>query len=74
MNDNNKTMMELVNECADKITKLGEEQDELFSKLVTDVGNTGERFVDAMFDYCYNGGDYTKKFFNKLVEETPQEE
>ena len=65
--------MKLVDECTEKIAKLSEEQDELFSELVGAVGNTDESFVDAMFDYCYNSGEYTKKFFKKLVDKTQEE-
>jgi len=69
----NKDTIKLVDECTAKITKLAEEQDELFAKLVSDVGNTDESFVDAMFDYCYNGGEYTKRFFKKLVDKAQED-
>lgn len=65
--------MKLVDKCTEKIAKLSEEQDELFSNLLTDVDNTDEQFVDAMFDYCYNSGEYTKKFFKKLVDKALEE-
>jgi len=26
-----------------------------------------------MFDYCYNGGEYTKRFFKKLVDKAQED-
>ena len=57
----------LAETCANKISVLAEKQDKLFEKLKLELGvdASDEYFVDALFDYCFNNGEYSAKLLNK---------
>ena len=60
----------LAETCANKISVLAEKQDKLFERLKLElgVGTDDEYFVDALFDYCFNNGEYSAKLLNKYLE------
>ena len=41
---------------AHKITELSEEQEKLYAELIEKIGSTDEFLLDAVFEFCYNGG------------------
>ena len=55
----------LAETCANKISVLAEKQDKLFEKLKLEADN--EYFIDALFDYCFNNGEYSAKLLNKYL-------
>jgi len=60
----------LAETCANKISVLAEKQDKLFENLKLELGldASDEYFVDILFDYCFNGGEYSSKLLNKYLE------
>jgi hypothetical protein len=59
----------LAETCANKISVLAHKQDKLFEKLKLDLGveDDNEYFIDALFDYCFNNGEYSAKLLNKYL-------
>ena len=59
----------LAETCANKISVLAGKQDKLFEKLKLDLGveADNEYFIDALFDYCFNNGEYSAKLLNKYL-------
>ena len=59
----------LAETCANKISVLAHKQDKLFEKLKLDLGveADNEYFIDALFDYCFNNGEYSAKLLNKYL-------
>ena len=60
----------LAETCANKISVLANKQDKLFENLKLELGldASDEYFVDILFDYCFNGGEYSSKLLNKYLE------
>ena len=60
----------LAETCANKISVLAGKQDKLFEKLKLElsVDASDEYFVDILFDYCFNNGEYSAKLLNKYLE------
>ena len=60
----------LAKTCANKISVLAHKQDKLFEKLKVDLNISAddEYLVDVLFDYCFNGGEYSLKLLNKYLE------
>ena len=60
----------LAETCANKISVLADKQDKLFEKLKLDLGveDDNEYFIDALFDYCFNNGEYSAKLLKKHLD------
>ena len=41
---------------AHKITELGKEQEKLYDELLLKLDSTDQYLLDAVFEFCYNGG------------------
>ena len=52
---------------AHKIAELSEEQDKLYTELIEKIGSTDEFLLDAVFEYCYNGGEYADNYLEKQL-------
>lgn len=65
----------LAETCANKISLLAEKQDKLFEKLKLDlvVDANDEYFIDALFDYCFNNGEYSAKLLKKHLDKSNNE-
>jgi len=59
----------LAQTCANKISVLAEKQDKLFENLKLELGvdASDEYFIDALFDYCFNNGEYSTKLLKKYL-------
>ena len=60
----------LAETCANKISALAEKQDKLFEKLKLELGvdASDEYFIDALFDYCFNNGEYSSKLLKRFLD------
>lgn len=60
----------LAETCANKMSVLAGKQDKLFEKLKLDLGvdANDEYFIDALFDYCFNNGEYSCKLLKKHLD------
>ena len=50
-----------------KITELSEEQNKLYTELIEKIGSTDEYLLDAVFDYCFNGGVQAENYLKKQL-------
>jgi hypothetical protein len=53
---NIKGMRASIDAYAHKIAELSKEQDKLYIELIEKIGSTDEFLLDAVFEFCYNGG------------------
>ena len=60
----------LAETCANKISVLAHKQDKLFEKLKLELGadSSDDYFIDALFDYCFNNGEYSSKLLKKHLD------
>ncbi len=65
----------LAETCANKISVLAEKQDQLFEKLKLELGldASDEYFIDALFDYCFNNGEYSSKLLKRFLDKSSNE-
>tara|TARA_B110000285_G_scaffold33508_1_gene35232 strand:- start:208 stop:435 length:228 start_codon:yes stop_codon:yes gene_type:complete len=65
----------LAETCANKISVLAEKQDKLFEKLKLELGvdASDEYFIDSLFDYCFNNGEYSSKLLKRLLDKSSNE-
>ena len=65
----------LAETCANKISVLAEKQDKLFEKLKLELGldASDEYFIDALFDYCFNNGEYSSKLLKRFLDKSSNE-
>ena len=59
---------------AHKITELSEEQEKLYAELIGKIGSTDEFLLDAVFECCYNGSEYTVAYLDKQLERLSKDE
>jgi hypothetical protein len=52
---------------AHKIAELAKEQEELYDELILKLDSTDQYLLDAVFDYCYNGGEYADNYLEKQL-------
>ena len=60
----------LAETCANKISVLAHKQDKLFEKLKLELGvdANDEYFIDTLFNYCFNNGEYSAKLLKKHLD------
>ena len=65
----------LAETCANKISALAEKQDKLFEKLKLELGvdSSDEYFINALFDYCFNNGEYSSKLLKRFLDKSSNE-
>jgi len=65
----------LAETCANKISVLANKQDKLFEKLKLElsVDASDEYFIDALFDYCFNSGEYSSKLLKRFLDKSSNE-
>lgn len=65
----------LAETCANKISALAHKQDKLFEdlKLKLGVDADDEYFIDALFDYCFNNGEYSSKLLKRFLDKSSNE-
>jgi len=65
----------LAETCANKISALAGKQDKLFEKLKLELGldASDEYFIDALFDYCFNNGEYSSKLLKRFLDKSSNE-
>lgn len=59
--------LELIDKYAKSIQELNDLQEKLYSELLLELQSTDEHYLDVVFDYCYNGGPYTKKLLQNYI-------
>ena len=52
---------------AHKITELSKEQEKLYDELLLKLNSTDLYLLDAVFEYCYNGGEYADSYLKKQL-------
>ena len=52
---------------AHKITELSKEQEELYDELLVYLNSSDQYLLDAVFEYCYNGGEYADNYLEKQL-------
>ena len=62
----------LAETCANKISLLAEKQDKLFEDLKLELGLDAddEYFIDALFEYCFNNGEYSSKLLKRFLDKS----
>ena len=64
---NIKRMRASIDAYAHKITELSKEQEELYDELLVYLNSTDQYLLDAVFEYCYNGGEYADNYLEKQL-------
>ena len=59
--------LESIDKYAKSIQELGDLQEKLYGELLLELQDTNEHYLDLVFDYCYNGGPYTKKVLQNYI-------
>jgi hypothetical protein len=64
-----KSKIEIIDNCRKSIAKLQAKQDKLFDNLKKDleIEADDEYFLDILFDYCYNEGEYVRKLLREYL-------
>ena len=52
---------------AHKIAELAKVQEELYDELLLKLDSTDQYLLDAVFEYCYNGGEYADNYLEKQL-------
>ena len=52
---------------AHKITELSKEQEKLYDELLIYINSSDQYLLDAVFEYCYNGGEYADNYLEKQL-------
>ena len=64
---NIKRMRASIDAYAHKITELSKEQEELYDELLVYLNSSDQYLLDAVFEYCYNGGEYADDYLEKQL-------
>ena len=64
-----KSKIEIIDNCRKSIVKLQKKQDKLFDDLKKqlEIEADDEYFLDILFDYCYNEGEYVRKLLREYL-------
>ena len=64
-----KSKIEIIDNCRKSIAELHAKQDKLFDNLKKDleIEADDEYFLDILFDYCYNEGEYVRKLLREYL-------
>jgi predicted transcriptional regulator len=64
-----KSKIEIIDNCRKSIAELQAKQDKLFDNLKKDleIEADDEYFLDILFDYCYNEGEYVRKLLREYL-------
>ena len=64
-----KSKIEIIDNCRKSIAELQAKQDKLFDNLKKDleIEADDEYFLDILFDYCYNEGEYVRKLLREYM-------
>ena len=64
---NIKRMRASIDAYAHKITELSKEQEKLYDELLIYINSSDQYLLDAVFEYCYNGGEYADDYLEKQL-------
>ena len=67
VNMNVKGIRASIDAYAHKITELGKEQEKLYDELLLKLNSADQYLLDAVFEYCYNGGEYADNYLEKQL-------
>lgn len=64
-----KSKIEIIDNCRKSIAELQKKQDKLFNDLKKqlEIEADDEYFLDILFDYCYNEGEYVRKLLREYL-------
>ena len=64
-----KSKIEIIDNCRKAIAKLQAKEEKLFDDLKKEleIESNDEYFLDILFDYCFNEGEYVRKLLREYL-------